>query len=174
MIRFQNATKHYSTHQNMSLGPMGWIGCVRCEKFRCDFVARTFALIAQVQPILHRVPCSIKTLPNAPKCYATQQKKSLGSTWLDRVCSLRKIRRRLHGTNLCINCTGSTYFAPSLCSNKRLSNAPKHYEMLQNMSLGSNGVDRVHSFLKISMRLRGKNFCIDYTSSAHFALSFMQ
>ena len=23
--------------------PMGWIGCVRCEKFRCDFVAWTFA-----------------------------------------------------------------------------------------------------------------------------------
>src|SRR6185503_3949225 len=23
---------------------MGWIGCVRCKKFRRDFVARTFAL----------------------------------------------------------------------------------------------------------------------------------
>ena len=25
-------------------GPMGWIRCVCCEKFRCDFVAQTFAL----------------------------------------------------------------------------------------------------------------------------------
>ena len=80
----------------------GWIGCVHCEKFRRKFVARTFALL---RPILHRVPCSIKTLPNAPKCYTTQENKSLGSIWLDRVCSLRKIPRRLHGTNLCINCT---------------------------------------------------------------------
>ena len=30
----------------------GWIGCVRCEKFQRDFVARTFAL---VRPVLHRV-----------------------------------------------------------------------------------------------------------------------
>ena len=48
----QNASKHYETHQNMSLGP-GWIGCIRCKKFRCDFVAKTFALIAPVQPVLH-------------------------------------------------------------------------------------------------------------------------
>ena len=52
------------------------------------FAAKTCALIARVQPILHRVPCSIETLPNALKCYETQQNKSLGSTLLDRVCSL--------------------------------------------------------------------------------------
>ena len=45
-------------------GPMGWIGCVRCEKFRRDFVARTFAL---VWPVLHRVPYGNRTVPNAPK-----------------------------------------------------------------------------------------------------------
>ena len=53
---------------------MGWIGCVRCEKFQCDFMAQNCALIAQFQPILHRVSCSIKTLPNAPntmKCSKT-------------------------------------------------------------------------------------------------------
>ena len=102
-----NAQKHEFRVQ------WGGSGAFIAKKFKCDLMAQTCALIAQVQPILHRVPCSIKTLPNAPKCYATQQNKSLGSTWLDRVCSLRKIPRRLHGTNLCINCTGSTYFAPS-------------------------------------------------------------
>ena len=123
-------------------------------------MAQTCALIAQVQPILHRVPCSIKTLPNALKCYATQQKKSLGSTWLDRVCSLWIIPRRLHGTNLCINCTGSTYFAPRWCSNERLPNAPKHYEMHPNMSLGSNGVDREDSLQKNPMPIRGTHFAL--------------
>ena len=34
-------------------GPMGWIGCSRSEKLQSDFVARTFALIAPVQPVLH-------------------------------------------------------------------------------------------------------------------------
>jgi hypothetical protein len=76
-------------------------------------MARTCALIAPVQPILHQVLCSNERLPNAPKHYETDQNKSLGSTWLDRVCSLRKIPRRLLGTYLCVDCTGSTYFAPS-------------------------------------------------------------
>ena len=75
-----NTPKHYETHANMS-GPMGWIGCVCCEKFWCDFMARTSALIAPVQPVLHRVSCSNETLPNAPKYYETHQNMSLGSQW---------------------------------------------------------------------------------------------
>src|SRR4026208_2534465 len=50
-------------------------------------------------------------------------------------------------------------------------NAPKWYETHQNMSLGSNGVDRVRLLRKIPMRLRGTNFC---TSSARFAPSFVR
>ena len=46
-------------------------------------------------------------------------------------------------------------------------NAPEQYEMHQNVSLVSNGVDWVRSLQKILMRLRGTNFC---TSSARFAL----
>ena len=48
-----NAPKYYELDRNISLGPMGWIGCVRCRKSRRDFVARTFALIAPVHPVLH-------------------------------------------------------------------------------------------------------------------------
>src|SRR6185503_16031604 len=33
-----NRTKHTKT---LVYGPLGWIGCVRCEKFRRDFVAQT-------------------------------------------------------------------------------------------------------------------------------------
>jgi len=43
--------------------------------------------------------------------------------------------------------------------------------MHQNISLGSNGVDRVRSVRKIMKRLRGMNFC---TSSARFAPSFVR
>ena len=106
-----NASKHYETHTNMS--PMGWIGCVRCEKFWCDVMARTSALIAPVQHVLHRVSCSNQTLPNAPKHYETHQNMSLGSNGVGRVHSLRKIPKRLHGTNLCFNCTSSARFPPS-------------------------------------------------------------
>jgi len=70
---------------------MVWIECVRCEKLQRDFVARTFALIAPVHPVLHPVSCSYEMIPNAPKHFAMHQKMSLGSNGVDRVRSLRKI-----------------------------------------------------------------------------------
>src|SRR6185437_11399216 len=56
---FRKATKRSQMHPNGTkltktrvYGKMGWIGCVHREKLRCDFVARTFAL---VRPVFHRV-----------------------------------------------------------------------------------------------------------------------
>src|SRR6185295_5372141 len=114
---------------------MGWIACVRCQKFRCEFVARTFALIAPVQPILHRFSCRNETIQNAPKHYKTHQFMRLESNGVDRVRSLRKTLMRFRGTNFFINCTSSTHFILSSVCNETLPNAPKQYEMLQNMSL---------------------------------------
>ena len=68
------APKHYKMLQNMSLVPMGWIECVLCKKFRCDFMAQTFPLIAPVQPVLHRVSCSNEILTNALKHYKNAPK----------------------------------------------------------------------------------------------------
>ena len=128
-----NASKHYATHQNMSLGSNGvdWVCSLR--KTRRDFVARTFALIAPLYPVLHRVSCSYKKIINAPKHYATHQNMSLGSNGVDWVCSLRKISTLLRGTSLCINCTSSHYFASSFMQLRNdpkciqtLCNAPKH------------------------------------------------
>ena len=152
---------------------MGWIGCVRCEKFRHDFVARTFALIAPVQPILHQASCSNETIQNAPKNYETQQYVSLGFHGVGRVHSWRKIPKWLPGANLCINCTSSTVLYRVSCSNETLPNAPKHYETHQNMSLWSNGVDRVLSLRKIPIRFHGTNLCINCSCSTRFATSFV-
>ena len=72
-----NAPKH-------EFGVQFWlIGCIHCEKSRRDFVARTFALIAPVHPVLYRVWCSYETIPNAPKHYATHQNMSLESNGVD-------------------------------------------------------------------------------------------
>src|SRR6185295_13566381 len=46
------------------------------------------------------------------------------------------------------------------CSNEKLPNAPKYNAMHQNMSLGSNEVDRVRSLRKILIRLRGKTYAL--------------
>ena len=83
-----NTTKRTET---LVLGPMGWIGFVRCEKTRRDFVARTFALLAPVHSVLHLVSSSYETIPNAPKHYETHQNMRLGSNGVDQVRSLRKI-----------------------------------------------------------------------------------
>ena len=65
-------------------------GAFVSKKSRRDFVARTFALIAPVDPILHPVSGSYETIPNAAKHYATDQNISLGSNGADWVRSLPK------------------------------------------------------------------------------------
>ena len=44
---------------------MIWIGCPRCEKFRRNFVAQSFSLIAPVRQDLHQVSHSNEMVPNA-------------------------------------------------------------------------------------------------------------
>ena len=81
---------------------------------------------------------------------------------------LQKLLTRLRGTNIC---TSSARFAPSFVRQPTVPNAPKWYKTYQTISLGSNGLDRVRSLLKIPTRLRGTNFC---TSSARFAPTFVR
>ena len=108
---------------------MGWIGRIHCEKFGHDFVARTFALIAPVQPILHRVSCSNEMVPNAPKHYETHQNKSLGPDGVDRVDLLQKILTQLCGLNFCINYKSLDRFEPSIVKQQ---NRPKGTHTLRN------------------------------------------
>ena len=109
-----NATKHYEMQQNMSLGSNRVDRVRLLQKFRCNFVARTFALMVPVRPVLHRVSCSKKLIPNAPKHYETHQNMSLGSNAVDWVHLVWIIPIRLHGIKICINCTSSVRFIPSL------------------------------------------------------------
>ena len=91
----------------MSLETNGVIACVRCQKFRCEFVARTFALIA-------------------PKHYKTHQFMNLAPNGVDRVRSLRKTLTRFRDTNFC---TSSARFALSFV---RQPNGPKCTKIVRN------------------------------------------
>ena len=64
----------------MSLGSNG-LDKVCWEKLQRDFMARTFALIAPIQYVLHQVSCSYETIPNAPKHYETHQKYEFRVQW---------------------------------------------------------------------------------------------
>jgi hypothetical protein len=150
------------------------IGCVRCEKFRSDFGARTFALIAPFHPVLHLVFRSNEMVWNAPNHYETHQNMSLRSICVDRVRSLRKFRSNFIACTFALVAPVRPVLQWVSWSNETVANAPKYYVMHQNMSLGSNGVDRVRSLRKIPKRFRCTNFCINCTSSFCFAPSFEQ
>ena len=136
--------KHYETYQNKSLGSNGEDWVCSCEKSRCDFVAWTFALIAPVHSILHRVWWSYEMIPNAPRHYTTDQNMNLGSNRVDWVRLWRKIPTWLRGTNFCFNCNSTLCFASSFmrlrndpkCT-QTLCNAPKHEFRVQWGGLGA-------------------------------------
>ena len=107
---------------------MGWIGCIRCVKSRRDFVARTFALIGTVHPVLHQVSCSYEMMPNAHKHYETHQNMSLGSNGVDQVCWLRKITTRFRGTNFCLIAPVLSVLQQVSCSYETIPNALKYYK----------------------------------------------
>ena len=110
-------------HQNVSLGPTGWIWCVRCEKFRSDFVTRTFA---PVWPVLPRVFFGNQMVPTTLKYYETHKNMSFGSNGVDRVRSLRKILTRLRVTNFS---TSLTRFRLSVVTQL---NGPKCTQIVRN------------------------------------------
>ena len=109
--------------------------------------------------------------PNSPECTQIVEnapKHKFRVKWGGSGAFVTKIPTRLRGTNFC---TSLARFELSVATQQTIPNAPKWYETHQNMSLGSNGVDRVLLLRKIPMRLRGTNFCI---SSARFAPSFVR
>ena len=143
---------------------MGWIACVRCEKFRHDCGTNYCTSSAHFAPSFLRQPNGL----DAPKWYKMHQNVSLGSNGVEWVCSLRKIMKRLCGMNFC---TSSARFAPSFV---RQPNGPECTQVVRNAprhQFGSNRVDRVRSLRKILTQLHGSNIC---TSSARFAPSFVR
>ena len=108
-------------------------------------MARTFALIAPVWRVLQQVSCSTKRFQMRPNGKKRTKTRVWGPmVWIQRI------------------------------SSEMVANAPKRKETLQNLSLRSNGVDRDCLLRQISTRLRGMNFCINCTSLARFAASFVQ
>ena len=110
------------------------------------------------------------TQPNDPQCtkiVRNATKHEFRVQWGGSGAFVVKNLQRLLGTNFC---TSSARFAPSFVTQPNGRNAPKLYEMHQNISLGPNRIYRVCLFRQISMRLRATNFC---TSSPRLAPSFV-
>ena len=114
------------------------------------------------------------TIPNAPKYYKTDRKISLGYNGVDWLHSLQTISTGHCDTNFCINCSSSSSFAQSFMQlrndpkcTQTLRNTPKHEFRVKWGGLGA-------FVAKNTMWLRGTNFCINWTSSVCFEISFMR
>src|SRR6185503_10881344 len=97
---------------------MVWIGCVRCENFRRDFVARNS---------LDRFAPSFVRQLNGPECTKIVRNAPNYKFWKqcgDWMCKLRKILTRLRGTNFS---TSSTCCAPSF---RRQPNSPEFTQIV--------------------------------------------
>ena len=166
-----NAPKHYETHKNMSVGSNGVDRVRSLQQILTRLRGTKFCINCTSSP---HFALNLRNIPNAPKHYETQQNLNLGTNGMDWVRSLRK---KLQCDFVARTFALSAPIHPVLhqvCSYEMIPNAPKHYETHQNMSLGSNGVDRVRSLRKITTWLRGMNFCINCTSSPRLAPSFMK
>ena len=143
---------------------MGWIGAFIPKNSNATLCTNCCTCSARFAPTFVRQ----QTVPNTPKWYKMHKNISLGLNGVDQVRLLRKIQTRLRGTNFC---TSLARFPQSFV---RQPNGPKCTQMVRNapnISLESNGLDRVCSLRKILTRLRGTNFC---TSSARCAPSFVR
>ena len=128
-------------HQNMRLGSNGVVRCVRCKKLQCDFVARTFALIALVHPILHQVSCSYEMIPNAPK-HCETPKHEIRVQWGGSGAFVARNYNVTSWHDLFALIEPVQYVLQQVsCSYETIPNAPKYKETHRNISFGSNGVD---------------------------------
>jgi len=169
-----NAPKWKETHQNMNLDSNGVYRECSLQKCLTRHRGTNFCINCTSLACFASSLCSSIMVPNAPKRKETHENMSLGSNCLDRERRFREILTRLCGTNSCINCTRLAHLDRVSCSRETVPNAPKRKETHQKMSLGSNGLDRERSLRNILTRHCCTNFCINCTSLAHFAPSFVQ
>ena len=108
---------------------MGWTKCFGCEKLQRDIVAQTFALIALVHSVLHRVSCSYETIPNAPKHYETHQNMSLGSNGVDQDVRCEKLQHDFMARTFAFVAPVQYVLQQVSCSYETIPDAPKCYEM---------------------------------------------
>src|SRR6185503_12586544 len=169
-----NAPKWKETHQKMSLDSNGLDRECLLRKFLTTHRGTNICINCISLAHFASSLCSSIMVPNAPKRKETHENMSLGSNCVDRERWFREILTGLCGTNSCINCTRLAHLHRVSCSSETVPNAPKRKETHQKMSLGSNGVDRECSLRKILTRHRCTNFCINCSSLARFAPSFVQ
>ena len=145
---------------------MVWIGFVLCQKFWCDFMAWSFAFVAPVRPVLHRVLCSNKTFPNAPKILRKAPKHEFRVQWRGSARSLQKNRGDFVARTFALMCC--TEFHAVMKWSQMHPSITKCTKIWVSGPMVQICCDCCEKFL------RGTKFCINCTSSVPFAPCFGQ
>jgi hypothetical protein len=158
-----DALKWYEMHQNVSLGPNGVDHVSSLRKIPTRLRGTKFCTRSA-----RFAPNSVRQ-PNGPKCsqiIRNIQKHQFRVQWGGSGVFLAK-KSDVTSWHELLHYFGS-FCAEFRKATKRTQMHPNSMKRTKIFSLGSNGVDWVHSLRKIPSRLRVKNFC---TSSACFAPS---
>ena len=142
---------------------MGRIGCFSCEKFRWDFVARTFA------PVLSCFALSFVWQSNSRKCTQIVENRPKHELRVQWGGSGAFVAKNSDGTSWHELFHQFDLFYTKCCYATKQSQMHPNNTKHTKTCLGSNGVDRVLQVRKIPMGLRGMNFC---TSSFPFCTEF--
>ena len=129
---------------------MRWIRCVRCGKLQCDFVARTFALIALVNPFCTEFHAATKRSQMHPNIMKRTKTRVYGAVGCIECVCCEKLQRYFVARTFALIAPVCPVLHRVSCSYEMIPNAPTHYEIHQNISLGSNGVDQECSLQKIT------------------------
>ena len=128
---------------------MGWIGCVRCEKIPTWLRATNFCFNCTTSP---RFAQSFMQLRKDPKCTRTlwnAPKHEFRVQWgFIRCVGCEKLQRDFVARTFALIAPVLSIWQQVSCSCETITNAPKYYETHQNISLGCNGADWVHSLGK--------------------------
>jgi hypothetical protein len=117
--------------------------------------------MALVRQVLHRLSSSSETVRNTPK----------HEFWVQWSGSGTLVAKNSNGTSFS-ELVRQWHQFDQFCIDLRA--VTKRSEIPQNMSFGSNGVDRVRSLRKIKIKVCLENLAINGASSASFASTFVQ
>ena len=138
-----NAPQWYETHQNVNLGSNGVDRVRSLRKIPTQLHGTNICTSSA------RFPPSFVRQPNGPECtqmIQNTEKHQFGVQW---VGSGSFVAKNSDMTSWHKLFSLIAPLQPSLhqvsCGNETIPNAPKHHEMHQNLSLWSNGVERVRS-----------------------------
>ena len=123
-------------------------------------MARTFALIALVWRVLQQVSCSSKTVPNAPNGKKRTKRWVYGPmVWIVSI-SCNKLWHDFVARTFTLIAPVWRILHQVSSSSEMVTNALKGNETHQNMSLGSNGVDRERRCEKFWHDIMARTFAL--------------